>query len=53
MSERMIENRIKKLQSIEAQQRELEAQAEEIRAQIKGHLEEKGLDELKTSTALH
>ena len=41
MTERMIENRIKKL-------RELEAAAEAIRAELKAGLEEKGVDELKT-----
>lgn len=44
MTERMIENRIKKLQEIEAQQKELEAQAEALKADM----ESKGVDELKT-----
>ena len=48
MTERMIENRVKKLQAIEAQQKELEAQANAIRAERKADLEEKGVDELKT-----
>lgn len=48
MTERMIENRIKKLRAIEAQQAELEAQAEVIKAELKADLEEKGLDELVT-----
>lgn len=48
MSERMIENRIKKLQAIEAQQKDLETQAEAIRAELKATMEEKGLDELQT-----
>jgi len=48
MTEKMIENRIKKLQAIEAQQKELETAAEAIRAELKADLEEKGLDELKT-----
>ena len=48
MTERMIENRVKKLQELEAQQKEIEAQAEAIRAELKADLEEKGLDELKT-----
>lgn len=48
MTERMIENRIKKLQEIEAQQRELETAAEAIRAELKADLEEKGVEELKT-----
>lgn len=52
MTERMIENRIKKLQNIEAQMKELEAQAEELKAELKADLEEKGLDELKTKNFL-
>ena len=52
MTERMIENRVKKLQAIEAQMKELEEQAEalkaEIKAEIKADLEAKGVDELQT-----
>ena len=48
MTERMIENRIKKLQAIEAQQKELEAQADTIRAELKADLKEKGVEEFKT-----
>ncbi len=48
MTEKMIENRIKKLQAIEAQQKELDAAADAIRAELKADLEEKGLQELKT-----
>lgn len=48
MTERQIENRIKKLQTIEARQKELEAQAEVIRSELKTDLEEKGQDEFQT-----
>ena len=48
MGEKAIENRIRKLQEIEAQQKELETQAEAIRAEIKADMESKGLEELKT-----
>lgn len=48
MTERMIENRVKRLQEIEAQQKEMETAAEAIRAELKADMEEKGLDELKT-----
>lgn len=48
MTERMIENRIKKLQEIEAEQKKLEAAANAIREELKADLEEKGVDELKT-----
>lgn len=49
MTEKQIENRIKKLQALEAQQKELEAQAEALKAEIKNDLEEKGVDELHTA----
>lgn len=48
MTERMIENRIRKLQELEAQQKEIEAAADAIRAELKAGLEEKGLDEVRT-----
>lgn len=48
MTEEMIENRVKKLQAIEAQQKDLEAQAEAIRAELKADMEEKGVEELRT-----
>ncbi len=48
MTEKMIENRIEKLQAIEARQKELAAAADAIRAELKADLEEKGLQELKT-----
>lgn len=52
MTEKMIENRVKKLQAIEAQQKELEARAEAIRAELKADMEGKGIDELKTRNFL-
>ena len=48
MTEKMIENRVKKLQELETQQKELEAAAEAIRAELKADLDEKGVEELKT-----
>ena len=48
MTERMIENRVRKLQEIEARQKELEASAAAIRTELKADLEKKGMDELKT-----
>lgn len=48
MTERQLENRIKKLQEIEKQQKELDAQAETLKAEIKADLESKGLEELQT-----
>ena len=52
MTEKMIENRVKKLRDIEAQQKELEAAAEAIRAELKADLEEKGVEELQTKNFL-
>lgn len=43
-----IENRINKLQAIEAQQDELEAQAEALRDEIKDIMETRGVEELHT-----
>ena len=48
MTERMIENRIKKLSALEEQIAQLQEQAEEIKTELKADLEEKGLNELKT-----
>ena len=50
MTERQIENRIKKLQVIEAQQKALEKEAEELKTEIKADLEAKGIDEIKTAS---
>ena len=48
MTERQIENRIKKLQAIEDQRKALEEQAEAIKTELQADLESKGVDELKT-----
>lgn len=50
MTERMIENRIKKLQAIEAQIKELEEQAENLKSEIKADMEGKGVDEIRTKS---
>ena len=50
MTEKMIENRIKKLQAIEAQREELEEAAEAIRAELKADMESKGEDEHNTGS---
>lgn len=46
MTERMLKNRIEKLEAIVAQQKVLEEQAEAIRNEIKADMEEKGADEI-------
>lgn len=46
MGERTMENRVRKLREIGAQQKELAAHAEAIRAEIKADMESKGLDEM-------
>ena len=48
MTERMIENRAKKLKNLESQIAELQEQADDIKSELKADLEEKGVDELKT-----
>ena len=50
MTNRQLDNRVKKPQAIEAQQKDLEAQAEAIRAEIKADLEAKGEDEHDTGS---
>lgn len=50
MTDKMIDNRVKKLQGIEAQLKELEAQAEAIRAELKADLEAKGEEEHDTGS---
>ena len=48
MTERQIENRVKKLQELEAQQKMLEKEAEAIKDELKTELETQAIDELKT-----
>lgn len=50
MTNRMMDNRIKKLQSIEARQKELEAQAEAIKEELKAELEANNEDEHNTGS---
>lgn len=50
MTDRQMNNRITKLQGIEAQMKELEAQAEAIRTELKADLESKGEDEHNTGS---
>ena len=52
MTERMIENRIKKLSTLEEQIAQLQEQAEGIKAELKADLDEKGVQELKTKNFL-
>ena len=50
MTNKQLDNRVKKLQAIEAQQKELETQADAIRAELKADLESKGEDEHNTGS---
>ena len=45
MTVRQVENRVKKLKALEVQQKELEQQIEELKADIKTDMERKGLEE--------
>ena len=49
MTDRMIENRVRKLQELEAQAAEIEKQAEAVRAELKADLEAKGAEEIVTA----
>ena len=48
MTERMIENRIRKLSVLEEQILQLQKHADAIKRELKADMEEKGVDELKT-----
>ena len=48
MGERALENRIKKLRELEAQQKKLEEQAEKIKEEIKADMQAKGKKEIHT-----
>ena len=50
MTNKQLDNRVKKLRAIEAQQKELEVQAEAIRAELKADLESRGEDEHDTGS---
>ena len=52
MTDRMIENRIRKLQALEAQIAEIEKEAEAVRAELKADLEAKGQEEITTAHGL-
>ena len=45
MSERMIVNRVKKLKALEAQQKEIEAQIEALRDEIKADMQKRGVEQ--------
>ena len=45
MSERMIVNRVKKLKALEAQQKEIEAQIEALKDEIKADMQERGVEQ--------
>lgn len=52
MTERMTENRIKKLSALEEQIAQLQEQADTIKGELKADLEENGIEELKTKNFL-
>lgn len=49
MTDKMIDNRVKKLQALEAKQAALEEQASAIRAELKSEMEARRVDEVKTA----
>lgn len=52
MTERMLQNRIKKLKELEAQQKELEQQIETLKTEIKADMEQKGVEQQSAGTFL-
>lgn len=48
MTERQIENRVRKLKEIESQRKALEEQEKALKTEIKKDMESKGLEEMKT-----
>ncbi len=48
MTEKMIENRINKLEKLESEIAALQQQADAIKTELKDDLQEKGLDEMET-----
>ena len=52
MTERMLQNRVKKLKALEAQQKELESQIVALKGEIKADMEEKGLEQQKAGDFL-
>lgn len=48
MTERQIENRVRKLKELESQRKVLEEQKKALKAEIKKDMESKGLEEMKT-----
>lgn len=49
MTDKMLEFRLRKLEAIEAQIKEMEKAAEAVRDELKADLESKGLEEVKTA----
>ena len=50
MGERALQNRIRKLKELEAQQKALEEEAEKIRQEIKADMEEKQVEEMQAGS---
>lgn len=48
MTERQIENRVRKLKELESQRKVLEEQEKALKAEIKKDMKSKGLEEMKT-----
>ena len=48
MGERALQNRIRRLQALERQQAEIEAEKERIKEEIRKDMEKKGIDQVKT-----
>lgn len=53
MGERALQNRIMKLKELEAQQEQIENEAEKIRQEIKADMEKKQVEELAAGAYIH
>lgn len=52
MTERTLQNKVKKLKELEQQQKELEKQIEKVKADIKADMEKKGVEQQKAGAFL-
>lgn len=52
MTNRMIENRVQKIQGLEQQKAQLEAEIEKLKNELKKDMEEKGVSEIRTDKGI-
>ena len=52
MTDRMVENRVKKIQDLEAQKKQLEAEIEKLKDELKSEMETQGVEEIRTDKGI-